>query len=260
MIFSAGDSGNMNQYFSTPQVPATLQSNQNVFQQGSVNRRLVDGVSDTPYYRKTKWSPEEDELLMTSVKTHGTSNWTLVANAVPGRSGKQCRERWTNQLSPSLNKDNWSTQEDMIIIQQQRLHGNTWSKIARFLPGRSSNAIKNRWSWLSRHQINAHHRMANPQKDQIQQLPIPIIQQTVPAQNIVSRVQSPTIDIPTGTFPFTEPELLLGTTFSSSTSFNSFDSILEPNPTFPNSLSVFDESFDFSLPQVGEPLCGLDWH
>jgi hypothetical protein len=103
--------------------------------------------------KKSKWSPEEDDLLRQNVTVHGLGNWSLVAQSIPGRNGKQCRERWMNQLCPSLNKDNWMPQEDMVLVQQQRIYGNVWSQIAQFLPGRSPNAVKNRWSWLSRHSI-----------------------------------------------------------------------------------------------------------
>jgi hypothetical protein len=58
-----------------------------------------------------------------------------------------------NQLCPALNKDNWSPQEDAILVQQQRVYGNVWARIAQFLPGRSPNSVKNRWSWLSRHAV-----------------------------------------------------------------------------------------------------------
>jgi hypothetical protein len=106
-----------------------------------------------PAVKKSKWSPEEDELLRQNVNVHGLGNWSLVAQSIPGRNGKQCRERWMNQLCPSLNKDNWTPQEDMVLVQQQRIYGNVWSQIAQFLPGRSPNAVKNRWSWLSRHSV-----------------------------------------------------------------------------------------------------------
>jgi hypothetical protein len=77
----------------------------------------------------------------------------MIAQGIAGRNGKQCRARWMNQLCPSLNEDNWTPQEDMILVQQQRVYGNVWSQIAQFLPGRSRNAVKNRWSWLSRHSV-----------------------------------------------------------------------------------------------------------
>lgn len=104
-------------------------------------------------FKKAKWTPEEDQLLIQSVTTHGTTNWTIVSHIIPGRSGKQCRERWLNQLNPELTKNTWTPEEDEILIQKQAQYGNKWSEISKFLPGRSGNNIKNRWSYLSRHRI-----------------------------------------------------------------------------------------------------------
>jgi hypothetical protein len=104
--------------------------------------------------KKAKWTADEDFRLSESIQEHGMSNWSRIAQNLPGRNGKQCRERWMNQLCPSLNRDNWSHQEDLILLQQQRLCGNQWSQVAHFLPGRSANAVKNRWSWLSRHGVS----------------------------------------------------------------------------------------------------------
>ncbi|OHT14652.1 hypothetical protein TRFO_14960 [Tritrichomonas foetus] len=119
---------------------------------------------------KSKWTPEEDNLLVNTIAKFGTKNWSLVASEVTGRTGKQCRERWLNQLSPDLNKDHWTPQEDQILIQFQAYYGNSWSKIAYSLPGRSANSIKNRWSFLLRHRaLHAvaanftNHFLSNPQ-------------------------------------------------------------------------------------------------
>ena len=104
--------------------------------------------------RKTKWTPEEDEMLRKSVEIHGIKNWTAVSDLVPGRNPKQCRERWTAQLDPNLSKDNWTEQEDQILLRTQKIHGNAWSKISTYLTGRSPTAVKNRYNWLSRRKIN----------------------------------------------------------------------------------------------------------
>jgi hypothetical protein len=104
-----------------------------------------------PFFRKTKWTPDEDERLIASVCHFGTGNWTSVAQGVPGRKGKQCRERWVNQISPNLSREVWTAQEDAMLLQQHSFHGNAWSRISQFLPGRSSNSVKNRWAWLTRH-------------------------------------------------------------------------------------------------------------
>ena len=122
-------------------------------------------------------------------------NWSLVCQTVPGRSGKQCRERWINQLCPALNKDNWTPQEDAILIQQQRIHGNFWTKIAQFLPGRSANNVKNRWGWLSRHRI-----IPNLSSQNIPMLMIPN-QDNNQSNQIQQSPQSPCVSAPDSNSP-----------------------------------------------------------
>jgi hypothetical protein len=51
------------------------------------------------------------------VKQTGPKNWSEIAKALPGRIGKQCRERWHNHLNPEIKKEKWTEQEDEIIIQ-----------------------------------------------------------------------------------------------------------------------------------------------
>ena len=100
---------------------------------------------------KAKWSENEDMLLEESVKVHGARNWIAVSSLVPGRNAKQCRERWTSQLDPSINHMEFSMEEDETIQQQYKIHGRQWAKIAVSLTGRSPIAIKNRFNLLTRH-------------------------------------------------------------------------------------------------------------
>lgn len=91
------------------------------------------------------WSQQEDDLLTNAVQQLGPKKWTDIAKFVPSRTSKQCRERWFNRLSPDLKHDPFEQWEDNIIIQKQRDIGNRWALIAKELPGRSTNSIKNRW-------------------------------------------------------------------------------------------------------------------
>ncbi|EAY07307.1 Myb-like DNA-binding domain containing protein [Trichomonas vaginalis G3] len=111
---------------------------------------MSDSSSDNTYGEsfsttRKRFSPEEDAILKKLVQVEGIKDWEEISEQLPGRTSRQCRDRYNNYLFKEIVKRPWTPEEDRIIIEKNKIYGNSWSKIAQFLVGRSGNNVKNRW-------------------------------------------------------------------------------------------------------------------
>ena len=99
---------------------------------------------------RSKFSKQEDSLLVSVVNELGTRDWEAIASRIPNRNARQCRERYTNYLAPNLSHEPWTPEEDSLLEQKLKELGAKWVNISKYFKNRTDTMLKNRWLVLSR--------------------------------------------------------------------------------------------------------------
>ena len=126
-----------------------------VYTLNNIPADLTEKVPSLPRggIKSRPWKHEEDSKLKELVQTIGIKKWAKIASELNScfnnsRKGKNCRERWNNHLDPSINKGEWTYDEDLLLLQKYQELGRRWSIIAKDFKGRTENSVKNRWNTL----------------------------------------------------------------------------------------------------------------
>jgi hypothetical protein len=97
--------------------------------------------------QRRKFTESEDNALRILVAEMGPHKWDTIALSMPGRSGRQCRDRYRNYLCPGITSDEWTPEEDNLLRQKFMELGTQWAKISKSFRGRTGTALKNRWNY-----------------------------------------------------------------------------------------------------------------
>jgi hypothetical protein len=115
-------------------------------------QNAVDPRIDHTAPRTGRWTADEDNKLKEAAAKYGGQNWDAVAESVPSRSTRQCRDRWRNALDPSVgmaiaHTGHWTEDEDSMLKDAvQQYGGKNWSAIAKLVPNRRSTQCWGRWN------------------------------------------------------------------------------------------------------------------
>ena len=94
--------------------------------------------------KRQRFTPEEDQLIKTLADDKKLS-WDEISKRLPGRTGRQCKDRYNNYLNKVVVHKEWTKEEDKIILEKYQELGPRWTAISNYLEGRSGNNVKNRW-------------------------------------------------------------------------------------------------------------------
>ena len=116
-----------------------------------------------PKADRHKFSPEEDIIIRTLVEKHGKKRWKKIAAFIPGRTARQCRERYIYYLQPHLINGPWTVEEDNMLIEKYGEMGPKWAKMTEFFYSRSDVNLKNHWAALIRRKKVPKHLLVETQ-------------------------------------------------------------------------------------------------
>ena len=126
---------------SHPQSPSEFSGNK------VPNRQNISNTTRKYFTKK------EDHMLTEAALKYKQEKWNIIAQYVPGKTPKQCRDRWANYLRPTLHFGPWTENEDQLLVSLVNKYGTHWTKMKSQFPERSANCIKNRWYWLRKNNV-----------------------------------------------------------------------------------------------------------
>jgi hypothetical protein len=123
MASSINEIGVYHPHINNHQVPRIVM-NESIYQENYQSKCSEGGYSGA---KQTMWTPDEDTTLVRLVEKIGPQKWALIADYLPNRQGKHCRERWHNHLNPRNKRCEWTKIEEWVLFLLHRKLENQWA-------------------------------------------------------------------------------------------------------------------------------------
>lgn len=117
------------------------------------NYREMDQQNFQSIRAKTRpWTTYEDQRLLAGLHRFGFEDWSTIAAFVGnGRTKAQCAQRWSRGLNPKINKEQWSDEQDDLLLKLVALHGSkSWTRIAEQIGNRCDVQCRYRYKQLQK--------------------------------------------------------------------------------------------------------------
>lgn len=99
------------------------------------------------YVKGGVWTNVEDQILRAAVSKYGLTQWSRVASLLPKKTAKQAKARWNEYLNPTINRSEWSTEDDEKLLELAKLLPHQWRSIAPIM-GRTATQCVERYQYL----------------------------------------------------------------------------------------------------------------
>ncbi|XP_070811616.1 snRNA-activating protein complex subunit 4 [Pituophis catenifer annectens] len=100
-------------------------------------------------FKRSEWSPEEDQMLRQLVQEMRVGNhipYRKMAYYMEGRDSAQLIYRWTKRVDPNLKRGAWTPKEDALLLKAVEKYGERdWYKIRAEVPGRNDLQCRDRY-------------------------------------------------------------------------------------------------------------------
>tara|TARA_B100001094_G_scaffold100626_1_gene96787 strand:- start:1081 stop:2028 length:948 start_codon:yes stop_codon:yes gene_type:complete len=101
-----------------------------------------DPKNSTSYQQ---WKKHEDDLLEEAVRKNGKCTWSQISDMVPGKTGKQCCDRWRVHLKGATGRNVWGKQDDAALEKAVHELGHNWTLVARAVTGKTNRQCRDRY-------------------------------------------------------------------------------------------------------------------
>lgn len=98
------------------------------------------------------WSSIEDQRLLAGIHKYGCDDWSNISRFVgAGRTRGQCSQRWLRSLNPLINKNPWTQEEDIKLMDTvNNIGDHSWTKVASILVGRTDVQCRYRYQLIAK--------------------------------------------------------------------------------------------------------------